>query len=412
MHNTGGYQYPVDLPNLIDHLKFVSCGKRGYNDLEYEQLLNVFDVPIWMLIMVSLIGATSSISGMVAGLNMQVFTSTFFTCLKVLLEQGTAFTRSYVKNSYIRVIVGCYLLISVVISNAYKNTNIYHMINDREPLKYDKLDELVDDNFSIYTRTAYMYSRFRNVPLNESWSKHTFYGPHYMYTGGFHVLEFAMLYSEMFGLTRIIRDRMNYHNSTIERSGKITWNEIQSHTSLHPLLPSVIENTINYFTEKYADKNFTDEGIQNKLKSKFPKLVLQDEETLLINALHHCNRTAVILPEQTCHEFASDLRAAGHTHVFVGNEIYSSSIAIAFSVEGLVPRGVIGRIKGIQGAGIWEWWAMFAQEKWVGNDGSERKVPEVPTLQGNILVVFVLFLCCMLLALVTFLLEIMHNTSQ
>lgn len=60
--HSGGYLYPVDLPNLVDRLRFVSCGQHGFSDLPYDELVSVFDAKVWLLTLDSLIAAAATIS--------------------------------------------------------------------------------------------------------------------------------------------------------------------------------------------------------------------------------------------------------------------------------------------------------------------------------------------------------------
>lgn len=50
-----------------------------------------------------------------------------------------------------------YILIAVVLSNAYKSNNINNMIANRAPLPYSQFQDLVEDNFQIHTRSVGHY---------------------------------------------------------------------------------------------------------------------------------------------------------------------------------------------------------------------------------------------------------------
>lgn len=51
-----------------------------------------------------------------------------------------------------------------MLSNAYKNKNMYNMILPTKPVPYQYLQELVNDNFTIYTRSAYVNNDVRRGP--------------------------------------------------------------------------------------------------------------------------------------------------------------------------------------------------------------------------------------------------------
>lgn len=59
--------------------------------------------------------------------------------------------------SRLRWISAGYVLIAVVLSNAYKSNNINNLISGRALLPYQQFHELVSDNFRIYTRSVRHY---------------------------------------------------------------------------------------------------------------------------------------------------------------------------------------------------------------------------------------------------------------
>lgn len=73
--------------------------------------------------------------------------------LKGVLEQGDPFSARFVKSSKLRWIIGTYLLAAVVLSNGYKNNNVYNMITSRKPLLIETLEDVKSENFSFYVRT-------------------------------------------------------------------------------------------------------------------------------------------------------------------------------------------------------------------------------------------------------------------
>lgn len=42
----------------------------------------------------------------------------------------------------------------IVLSNAYKNSNVYNMVTPRQPVLYKKFRELLEDKFQVYTRSV------------------------------------------------------------------------------------------------------------------------------------------------------------------------------------------------------------------------------------------------------------------
>lgn len=125
-----------------------------------------------------------------------------------------------------------------------------------------------------------------------------------------------------------------------------------------------------------------------------------------MNELQSCNKTAIILPEQICDAYIRQLRSSGHLHphIFVGTETYSSSMSLAFSLRGLVPRYVIRSLKGIQSSGVWEsWWEAFAKKE----IEKDLTFPTTATMQGNILIIFHLLIGGLIVSVAFFATEIL-----
>lgn len=85
--------------------------------------------------------------------NIAATKSNGLTFLKVILEQGDPFPASVGNVTKFLVIIGLLLLMGIILSNAYKNTNVYNMVVPKRPLVYKDLKDLLKDGFTIYTRS-------------------------------------------------------------------------------------------------------------------------------------------------------------------------------------------------------------------------------------------------------------------
>lgn len=347
---SGGNLYPVDLPSLVDRLRFISCGKRGFRHLPFEEFVSIFDYRVWILTMVSLVAAALSISGVVSG-HIYTFPGNLLACAKVLLEQGNPFPNFVAKIPILRLIIAADLLVGVVISNCYKSTNVYNMITEREPLRYEKFMELVKDNFTIYTRAAQLGLYIRNntaIP-----DEFNFTLPHFVatvsYSEGTELSAHVGIVSEMAMLNYSIG------NAKPHISSDRTWSELRTYSRLHPELitsfTKIFPNVISAYLEKALNRSRT---IQNQIGLKLKSLLVEAEAKLIYHSLKKCKRTAAIVPEFNCKVLKRKLRS-GQRHVFIGSEIYYSNVAVAFQLWGWVPWYILTRNKAIQSSGIWEW---------------------------------------------------------
>lgn len=412
-YNTGGQLYAVDLSNLVDRLKFVSCGQRGFGDLPYKELLRVFDNNVWAMILVVIFALACSISGVLCG-GMGLIVHMIFTCIKVFLEQGTPVVEKYTKNIQLRFILGPFLLLAMVISNGYKNTNMYRMITSRDPISYDKLSELVQDNFSIYvgaSATTFSFQGRQDKVMPRISVK-----SHKIQINNMEMVAQGKVNSQVSGLTPILRSSdptsptLKVSSSTSVEKRNVFINQLQIHTSLHPLLPVALQAAISNLTAEYHANFEFSLAFSRDMHIKLSNFLKQGESKLFIDSLQNCNRTAVIVPENTGQLFANELKDAGHRHVFMGKEIYSTRVGISFNLTGLIPRLIIERIKGIEASGVWKWLATFSQVKGISNGAtSGESTPKPATMRGNILVVFFPLFCGTVISVTFFLLEFLQK---
>lgn len=140
-------------------IRFVSCGKRGFKPLPFQELLNVFELPVWILIVIVAIcfpitfrylSKRKSRRG--GPLNFK-FTYVF-SVFKILLEQGDDLISSAINSWRWKIFVGIWALLAVVLSNAYKSTNVYNMISEKVLVPYEWFPELLEENFKIYAKLS------------------------------------------------------------------------------------------------------------------------------------------------------------------------------------------------------------------------------------------------------------------
>lgn len=73
---------------------------------------------------------------------------------QLLLEQGYTFPGNRITQSIsVKLLVGVYLKMAIILSNAYKSTNVYLMISPRIPIPNETISELVDSNFKMFSRS-------------------------------------------------------------------------------------------------------------------------------------------------------------------------------------------------------------------------------------------------------------------
>lgn len=127
-------------------LRFISCGRPLVSSLPFQELLNAFTEQVWIGLCCSIVVVVLFFHQ--SGQNWQFIA----VAIKIYLEQGNPYTSKLLRRqsfSFLNVLI---LITGIVISNAYKNTNIYNMISPRYPVPYETYSQLISDDFSIFVR--------------------------------------------------------------------------------------------------------------------------------------------------------------------------------------------------------------------------------------------------------------------
>lgn len=127
-------------------LRFVSCGPHVYSKLAFYELHRAFDGYIWMFIIASFTSVILVTKHIRKSLNMADFV------LKAIFEQGNPLSNRLLKHNFTAIVGVVTMLVGTVVANAYKNTNMYHMVLPMAPLRRQYFEQLYHENFVIYTR--------------------------------------------------------------------------------------------------------------------------------------------------------------------------------------------------------------------------------------------------------------------
>lgn len=156
-----GVMEPEPAPNIsentlnIQHafgsLRFVACGQRGTDWFKFHEFVNAYDkfvrtifmVAFLLLSTVLILLQTKCQYGKKIGSSwLQQILKSSMPILKGALEQGDPFCANFLKTTKLRWLVATYLLAVLVLSNGYKNTNVYNMITSRKTLLIETLDDV------------------------------------------------------------------------------------------------------------------------------------------------------------------------------------------------------------------------------------------------------------------------------
>lgn len=167
------YFFPVVNVGSPNFLRFIRCGRRGIEEFSIIKLFHIFDISTWLLIF-GMICTVATILNQVVnnGLRLQSILRVIFWVLKTLLEQESPFPNIFIESERHHCITGTFLLVAIVISNAFKSSNVYSMILPRKIVPYGKLRELVNDKFVVYSRSGNIRLSFIHLQNDTLESSH------------------------------------------------------------------------------------------------------------------------------------------------------------------------------------------------------------------------------------------------
>lgn len=386
--------YPLIVPRRFDQFKFVSCGKRGMDTTSFSELTRVYDRYIWIFMLISVIILANSFNCLKKYYKRQSYSWKYFLSTgKVLLEQGGDFSGPTFQTLPFRLIIGAFLLVSVVLSNAYKNSNVYNMISPSTPDPYEMFSELIQDNFKIYTRMMPLV--FQLNPNDSDCC-----GPIKLQKFPHEIFDEQKRVEVASEVSWFFVDPLSPEKNLTDEEAFI-----MKHTSFHKFLhraftrmaEQVVNNTLN------ARKN--SRALDALVLRKFNTEMVQEEERKFWKFMNDCNRSALMLPVNLCNYYARQLAKVGHQHVFIGKESFSNASSV-IKISGPVPSFVTQRINGLKATGIVEWWLdMIDYGRSFRSTDWHMGHLERPTMQGNISKIFFLLVAGLLLAITSFSLE-------
>lgn len=377
--------FSMSVPNDVFSLRFISCGRPQLSAFAFEEFLNVFQFPVWSCIVVAVIALVLFKLIIIDWPKKKSLGKIFLSTLhfmQMLMEQGSSFVDACTSNAW-RVSLGLYLLMAIILSNAYRNTNVYNMVKPRVPIPYETFTQLVKDNFTIFTRNA-ISPDFKLFPPGGLVNTSSFLlEPHTIWFLDFDVMLFI---SE---LKKPEISANNHQQRHLIMNGPVQI--LQKHSKLHPELLNVFNKTgLEY--GQHGNKESSEQFWSKKLE--------KSELSVLEDTLSYCRKTALILPNHLVTKIALKMQHLGN--LYVGRESLVESI-ITFDLSGYIPPQVLVRIKSVSWAGILQRWVILSRNKAHLNHNSKQiPKPQKPDMSGNMLILFVLLLSGLVCSLVAF----------
>lgn len=404
MYVTGLFFHPYFSQRNLKHLKFISCGRRGLDPIDFDSLVNIYDDWIWMWTIISIFATVTTLGFLSSKVSYMGLLTHLTSQIRILLEQGLDSDAEAIltRNRYV---IAASFLGGIVLSNAYKNSNVYEMILPRKPLAYKTFNELIQDNFTIYSRSYVItlgggstskHEKFE-INANNEYGTNTFItGKHFH---GHIITEAELEFEYLNNWGR--RHKEAKVTSIISKSALVKFG-VRSGAKLSPFLlriiNEIITNELGLVYRKSLRVKDSDKFRQNYYDQLKKSLTVR-ELVALFNFLKDCNKAALILPERICKKFSRALKRQGVKNVFIGKESYIETNWIP-TLRGLVPPFLVRRVKSLGESGIWERWTSLL------NDGMSNTLESIPvtpaSMEGNVLVIFTLWVTGIGVAAVVF----------
>jgi len=306
----------------------------------------------------------------------------------------------------------------LVLSNAYKGQNVFNLVENLKPIPYHHFEQLLQHNFSIYTRgfaIIYLGTLVEKNFTGSKLTKHTTLVPLRDQQDGKYGTFFnwgGYAYSEPL-MFKIGLDEFVYRN-TNNKSAKLTRaiEQMEYLFNYTEILPNTLDVMKSVCFELFPP-NLNSTMVASRVKEwyatskihvekSFSKLQQKNE----LEVLSRCNRTALVLPDYRTNQLALNLTTnlASATDVYVGKDIlYERGFLV--KLYGYITTNMMKRVEGMMESGIWTFWMqVFRNGAVYQQDGSGYELKK-PTMSGNIFVLYVLLFFGLGLATVILIVE-------
>lgn len=405
--------FPVLIRNTLQTFKFVTCGTKTKAPIAIYEILRAHDTSVWLGIVLSTVAVSLTINFFQSN-RLRNLPGVIISIFQILFEKDYPFKKKERREGIqFKILIGIFLLMSIILSNAYKNSNVYKMISPRRPVPYANLSDLINAGFQILSRSAHSeYNYARGVNFDKVRWFH--FGHMFQITGE---KEYMMIVvSEvravmaLVGLYGALHDSQSISSNMTGILERNVSNEealsIQAFlkSKLHPDVITAVRSTAEIAERLYHLVFYRDrKNIQQKLNN----IYMEFEEKILWREFSSCNKSALLLPVKLGHNYAKRL-ALQNSQVSVGKESYFES-NVGFFVTGFVPPMILSRVWFLKASGVWERFDKITREMLSTSVYTGVTIPKTPNMTGNIVIIFFLLGAGLSFAFLCFLLEVQRH---
>lgn len=368
-------------------LRFVSCGPSVYSKLAFRELVVVFDYYVWLCIFTFFV-IIIAISRQV-GNNLDMV----YLLVKVVFEQGNPISNKLLRQNFSALLGVVIMLIGTVLTNAYKNNNVYNLILPRALVSRQLYQEVFAEGFQLYGRTlAYKANDILFTSQKEEFAE--FYKSEHPNTTE---SEISFQYRKVLHL-----DFGNNCGGNCR-----SWSELSDYVRLTEITKEATDIYNKIIVLPEIGNIFYD--ALNSLESRNTRVVMMENQNeYLIRCLRKCNKVAVLLPfNEAVHVVRQELRSG--TRIFdIGMESVFRNEIFIFLTR-MWPTYVLRRQSHLKGeSGIIDRWTNLLNQTLSNSDLANMHSikPKSAKMSGNILVIFSVYMVGIGVSLITYILRL------
>lgn len=137
-----------------DFFTFLSCGVLNEARINFSGYISAFQMAVWVAIGAFYVGVgvfLHAVFWMSGASRFSMEATPYFMGLKVLLEQGDDLAINSKKLNWMYFVCGVWILMAVVVTNAYKGENFTAIIAPLVNKPFEHLDQLEKEKFELYS---------------------------------------------------------------------------------------------------------------------------------------------------------------------------------------------------------------------------------------------------------------------
>jgi len=306
--------------------------------------------------------------------------------IKVLLEQGGSFPETKEFTRKFKYPLCGIFLTALVISNAFKSENVYKIVTPRQLISYHTVDELVADEFKIFSRVTQF--SYKNRPDNSKYYLNvdkTSVFLIYKHWSVFANSEFA--------------DYFEYSENATEQY-------LLETSQLHPNISKIFMEPIDLLKPLARvesifwnfSKTIDFDIMANSLYSRFWK----NQNDLILEDLLGCNKSAWILPNYLTQDISRTIQRSNKHSDVVASTYLRPFLCLRMS--GLIPLSLQSQFAKMQKSGILDWWPKFINRTDLNKEKSSLP-PTKPNMSGHTQVIFFIFCIGVSFGIISMLIE-------